>query len=309
MAIQAILNGLTTYTIVSGDGKSRASFIPEKGGICYSIIFPDKNEERELLFLHDYFSQSHWFDLPGGWPFLFPVCARVERDGQRGHYLYEGHIYQMPQHGFAWQSSWEVLSAEKPDELIMFLRDNPATRAIYPFSFEVKLLYKIGNGILICEQIYTNLNKDPMPYSVGFHPYFLTPAPEQGKDEVILDYQPVKCFSYNKDYTDLVGTQPLFQIPTSITNPQINEKLTLLGKNKKVALKYTEDFILEIGAAGIEDLDLFPYLQLYTMPDKPFFCVEPWMSFPNAINAVKGMRWLAAGQSEKGLLTLQLRAS
>lgn len=308
MAIKSTLNGATIYTIVSGDGQSRATFIPEKGGICYSIIFPDGGKERELLFLHDYFKQSHWFDLPGGWPFLFPVCARVERNGKPGHYLYEGNIYKMPQHGFAWQSVWEVENSSKADELIMVLRDSSATHVFYPFSFEVKLLYKIGNGILVCEQIYTNLNQHPMPYSAGFHPYFLTPLPGQGKENIILDYQPVKCFRYNERYTDLIGTQPLFSLPTAITNPDINEKLTLLTTNKKTFLKFPQQFTLEIGATGIEDLDLFPYLQLYTMLDKPFFCVEPWMSFPNAINTVKGMRWLQPGQSEKGILTLQARA-
>lgn len=307
MVAKSSLNGFETYTIVSGDGRSRASFIPEKGGICYSIIFPEEDKDRELLFLHDYFAQSHWFDLPGGWPFLFPVCARVERNGEPGRYLYDGNIYKMPQHGFAWQSVWEVENSNKPDELIMVLRDNPSTREIYPFSFEVKLLYKIGNGILVCEQIYTNLNKQPMPYSAGFHPYFLTPAPAQGKDKVLLDYHPVKAFVYNERYTDLIGEQPLFGLPTSITNPELNEKLTLLGENKKADLIFPNNFVLELGAAGIENLDLFPYLQLYTMADKPFFCVEPWMSFPNAINTLKGMRWLQPGESEKGIVTLQIR--
>lgn len=305
MATKSILNGWETYTIISGDGRSRAAFIPEKGGICHSIIFPDKDKERELLFLHDYFTQSHWFDLPGGWPFLFPVCARVERNGAPGQYLYEGNIYQMPQHGFAWQSVWEVENSDKPDELIMVLRDSPASHAIYPFAFEVKLLYKIGNGILVCEQIYSNLSKHPMPYSAGFHPYFLTPASTQAKEKVILDYEPIKCFRYNERYTDLIGEQSLFRVPTDIANPDINEKLTLLGVNKKAELKFPDHFNLEIAAAGIEDLDLFPYLQLYTMQDKPFFCVEPWMSFPNAINTVKGMRWLQPGESEKGILTLR----
>ena len=57
-------------------------------------------------------------------------------------------------------------------------------------------------------------------------------------------------------------------------------------------------------AEGVEDKDMFPYVQLYTVEDQPFFCVEPWMGFPNALNTVAGSRWLEPGRSEKGVLKI-----
>lgn len=304
MANKKTIHSFDVYTISSNDGRTRASFVPEKGGAGSSIIMPDGNQERELLFLHDYFWQKELPDLPGGWPFLFPICARLQRNGQMGAYLYDGHIYHLPIHGFSWRSAWEVVDANKSDQITLLLRDNKETLAMYPFSFAIKLTYKVAHNKLICEQTYTNKSQQPMPYYAGFHPYFLTPLPNQGKEKVLLDYQPERWFFYNKDYTDLIGEKSLFKLPVAITQAEINETITKVGENKEVKLIYPNNFILHLNAEGINDPNLFSYVQLYTMPNKPFFCVEPWMAFPNALNTVSGVRWLQPGESESGLLLL-----
>ena len=305
MVNKNISNGHEVYTIVASDGSMRASFIPERGGVGSSIIFCQGKSERELLFQHDYFWQDPLPDLPGAWPFLFPVCARVERNGVLGDYLYEGQIYKMPMHGFAWRMPWQVV-ATKPDTIIMRLSDTADTRLVYPFSFTVELHYKVGYNMLVCEQIYTNHSDRAMPYYAGFHPYFLTPKLGAGKEKVILDYNPQQRFVYNDRFTDIVGTQSLFKLPISIMQPEVNEQLTKLGENKSVKLLYPDGLTLQMQTEGIEDINSFSYLQLYHMPEKPFFCIEPWMSFPNAINTVKGVSWLQPGQTERGILTLNL---
>lgn len=306
MAQKHTINGHDVYSIVAMDGSVRASFIPARGGIGSSLVFCHKNSEQELLFQHDYFWQDSWSDLPGAWPFLFPVCARVERNGVLGNYLYDGRVYRMPMHGFAWHMPWQVVSAEKSDEFCMRLSDTAATREVYPFSFAVELLYKVGYGMLVCEQIYTNHSDRPMPYYAGFHPYFLTPQPKQGKEKVMLNFKPQQRFVYNERFTDIVGEQALFKLPISIMQPDVNEQLTKFGENKIVKLHYPDGLTLQMEVEGIENMDLFSYLQLYHMPEKPFFCVEPWMSFPNAINTVSGVRWLPPGQIERAILTLKM---
>ena len=39
------------------------------------------------------------------------------------------------------------------------------------------------------------------------------------------------------------------------------------------------------------------------MADQPFFCVEPWMGHPNAMNTVAGVHWLAPGGSVRGVFS------
>jgi galactose mutarotase-like enzyme len=304
MATKSMQHNFAVYTICTPDGKTRASFVPEKGGAGSSFIVPHNQKERELLFLHDFFWQRELHDLPGGWPFLFPICARIERNGIPESYLYEGHVYKLPIHGLGWWNPWEVVDNEQPDRITLALFDNEKTRAHYPFAFEVRLTYYVTHGSLFCEQVYINRGDKPMPYYAGFHPYFLTPELGKGKEEVLVHFDPIKRFVYNERLTDLMGERELPISPISITNPDINEQLMQLGRNKITQLIYPDNFIITMVAAGEKNPNLFPYLQCYTIPNKPFFCVEPWMSFPNALNTVSGVRWLAPGAREKGVLAV-----
>jgi galactose mutarotase-like enzyme len=303
MAEKKSEHGFTTYTITSKDASTSMTLLPERGGFGSSLIMPTKNGPREMLHQHEFFWEKQWNNFPGGWPFLFPICARIGRDGKKGTYLYDGKQYELPIHGFSWHSEWSVID-ETDSSLTMHLQANDQTMSMYPFNFEVKLRYVVEKGLLTCYQTYTNRGDTPMPYYAGFHPYLAMPEAGKGKDEVMLDYKPVRRFKYNEAMTDIIGEQPLFELPTSITNPEILEQLTYLGEDKEVRLTLPNGLTIHIDAQGNEGRDLFSYLQLYTIEDKPFFCAEHWMSFPNALNTVKGVRWLKPGESEGAFLKL-----
>lgn len=290
-------------TIASRDGGTRASFIPEKGGVGSSIIMPFNKGERELLFLHDFFWNDEIKDLPGGWPFLFPICARIERDGVAGNYLYDAHLYNLPIHGVSWWLPWEVTS-NAPDSLVLTLRDNKQTFQHYPFYFKVELHYLISDGSLTCVQRYTNTGDRPMPYYAGFHPYFLTSTLDADKAQVMINYHPKRRFLYNERLTDVIGEQELFNLPASVADPEVNEQLVELGDDKTITLSFPDGFKLKMLVTGIEDQYLFRFVQLYTQPKQPFICVEPWMGMPNALNTVSGVRWLQPSESESGILHL-----
>lgn len=305
MTIQSIINDFAVYTIVSPDGRTRASFVPEKGGVGSSLIMPWQNQDRELLYQHQHFWQRDNHDLPGGWPFIFPICARIERDSIFGNYLYDGELYNLPIHGFASSLPWQVVSnPQQPNRIVLTLKETTATLKCYPFNFNITLEYQVENNIFMCHQTYTNTGNKPLPYYAGFHPYFLTPLPQQGKDEVLLDYKPIRRFRYNERLTDLVGTQQLFPLPASIADPIINEQLVELSADKNITLNFPDGFKFTLRAEGVDDNNMFRYVQLYTQSTEPFICIEPWMSFPNALNSVAGVRWLQPGQSEHGYLQL-----
>jgi len=293
--------GYEVHTIVSPDGNTRASFIPEKGGTGSSLVV----NGRELLFLHDYFWDRQTERIPGGWPFLFPICGRLERGGEAGKYLFDGRMYRMPSHGFGPRTPWRVVEGSGPDTLVMRLTHGEDTLAVYPFRFEVTLAYRAENGALVCEQAYRNLGGAPMPYYAGFHPYFLTPAPGAGKESVAVDFRPAGAFHYNERYTDLASQVPPPSPPVPVHGePVLEQWLTRVGDDREVRVIMPDGLVIHMAAEGVEDPALFPYVQLYTMTDKPFFCVEPWMAFPNALNTVKGCRWLEPGAEEHGVLRL-----
>lgn len=293
MALKRSDHGYEVFSIVSPDGGTRASFIPEKGGVGSSLVIGG----REMLFLHDFFWDRQTEKIPGGWPFLFPICGRLERGGQAGQYLYDGRIRKMPSHGFGPRVPWTAIESGRDDELVLQLTDTDATRDMYPFRFEVRLTYRAEKNALVCEQSYANRGDAPMPYYAGFHPYFLTPAPGAGKEAVALDYKPLRAFRYNERFTDLAEEVPPPAVPVGAhADAVLEQRLTMVGADRELKLA------IPGGPAIHMTADIFPYVQLYTMTDKSFFCVEPWMGFPNALNTVAGARWLKPGQSERGVM-------
>lgn len=288
--------------LIAEDGLTKATFMPERGGMMTSLIMSGNLGQQERLFLHNFIWDEQIADLPGGWPFLFPICGRATYKNESNCYFFEGKKYYLPIHGFAWNKAWRVLDVGK-NFIEMCLCDDEQTFAQFPFHFSVTLRYELLPNKLICYQQYQNLSNCRMPYNAGFHPYFLTPTQQEN---IILNYAPTKRFVYNSSLTDVVGETGLFDLPASITNSEINEQLTLLGKDKKINLIFANGDNLEMQALGVEDENLFSYVQIYMQESKPFICIEPWMGFPNAINQTHGMRWLEPQQIERGKLELLL---
>lgn len=274
--------------IVAADGLSKVQFLPERGALMTSLIM--NNQER--LYLHDFFLADKIDDLPGGLPFLFPVCGRLEYQEKIGFYCLNGKEYQLPIHGFSWNKAWSVINHGQ-DFIEMKLSDDVETFAQYPFHFEIVLRYEISPGKLLCSQQYKNLSPEPMPYYAGFHPYF--------KNAVKVSLAPIKQFSYNKNYTQFTSEKNLSGARIVLDYSQINQQLFLLGEDKKIEVVFENGTALVIAAT-----EQFSYVQLYTQANHSFICVEPWMGFPNSINSgASELRWLEPNTIETGSFVYQ----
>ena len=293
--------GFKVYRIRAATGGGEAAIVPELGAVVSSLRLPGPDGLREVLFRHPHFWDPAAVRTRGGIPFLFPVCGRLERNGQSGAYLFDGHVYEMKIHGFAMRGPWEVVKADGAS-LTVCLADSPASLGQFPFSFRIMLVFRFEGEAFVIDQSYENTGKRAFPYYAGFHPYFLTPEPGAGKEAVMLNYKPCARWLMNERLTDIVGTVAPPAMPCSLTDPAINEILTQVGPDREVVFTYPDGLELHTRADGLDDPAMFPFVQLYTMADRPFYCVEPWMGFPNALNAAAGARWLAAGQTERGRL-------
>lgn len=295
--------GFKVHRIRSASGVSEAAVVPELGAIVSALRLPAPGGAREVLYQHPHFWDPAAERTRGGIPFLFPVCGRLERDGMGGTYLVNGTLRAMKIHGFAMRGPWQVVKANG-GALTVALVDSPATRESFPYAFRVELVFRFEGEAFVIDQLYSNPGHEAFPYYAGFHPYYLTADPGPGKDATILDYRPVRRWVYNSRLTDVCRTEAAAEMPRSVSDPTINEALTEVGADREVRLVHPDGLVLHSRADGVEDAGMFPFVQLYTMTDRPFFCAEPWMGFPNALNTVAGARWLAAGQSERGRLTV-----
>lgn len=97
--------------------------------------------------------------IRGGVPVCFPQFA------ERG---------PLPKHGFARTARWELVQQEqgKEDSLaVLRLRDDDATRAIWPHAFELELSVRVGGRSLDIELACENLGDAPLQFTAALHTY------------------------------------------------------------------------------------------------------------------------------------------
>ena len=114
-----------------------------------------------------------WPGDPAIWnqisPILYPVVGWT-RDGAR----VGGKFYALGLHGFAAKHEFHV-EARDADFARLVLRDDAATRAIYPFAFRLAVEYRLSATALEIAIEVENPGDEPAPYACGLHPGFNWP--------------------------------------------------------------------------------------------------------------------------------------
>ena len=90
-----------------------------------------------------------------------PICC--PQFNQRG---------MLPKHGFMRNLPWENRGVDATSgELVLRLRDNPATRKLWPHSFEARLHVGMGPGRLRTTLTLLNVDHAPFSFAAALHTY------------------------------------------------------------------------------------------------------------------------------------------
>ena len=252
-----------TYSLLDESAKSLVEVVPERGGIITRWCI----NNQELLYLDAERFTNPDLSVRGGIPILFPICGNLPDNT----YQYEGREYTLKQHGFARDLPWEVTEQTSTDfaGLTITLASNPQTLALYPFEFQVTFAYELQGNTLTLRQSYTNLSKEPMPFSTGLHPYFwVSDKPQLQFDIPSSEYLDQKnktthsftgSFDFDRDEIDVAFPQLTRQSAT-VTDPSRNLQLDLEFDPSYSALVF------------------------WTLKGKDYYCLEPWTGLRNALN-------------------------
>lgn len=269
-------------TIKDGSG-AKALIAPELGAwlLRYTRHLPDHGDVDGLYFdqqvVNRYPNQMY-----AGNPLLFPQVSYSHLPGKEHHYSFNGHLYSLPQHGFARRSKWRVIGVDE-SRLSMELTDTPETRRTYPFTFRTEVTYELRDGRLHYEQIVENSGSEPMPFSTGIHPYLpvpITPTSQRNACYVQLpaarrvvptgDWQAwsAEAFAVRQlpVQEDVSGTLFL----TDLAAPEISLV------DPTAALQITLNF-------AESPQHRFVAIWSKSTTD-PFYCIEPWTALPNSLN-------------------------
>jgi aldose 1-epimerase len=131
-----------------------------------------------------------------GSPVLFPYPNRV-RDAA---YTWAGRTYRLPPlpgsahaiHGLVRERPFTVEARDTGDEsatltLAIRGRDLPELADAYPFAFGLRITYTLTAGRLTTSASVWNEGDVPMPFGLGFHPFFRAPlAPDGRRDDCMV---------------------------------------------------------------------------------------------------------------------------
>lgn len=265
-----------TYILSDQMTQSRLEVVPERGGMITRWAV----QGTEILYLDgDRFAKPE-LSVRGGIPILFPICGNLPDDT----YLHQGQSYTLKQHGFARNLPWQVGDRMTQDGvgITLNLESNEQTRSHYPFDFLLSLTYRLRGSMLTLHHRVENRSEEPMPFSVGLHPYFWV----ADKSQLQFD---IPSHQFHDQRTGNMGTFPgrfdfeQDEIDVLFRNPSRPQTcLTDPTRGVKVQIEFEP-----------------PYGELvfWTVKGKDYCCLEPWSAPRNAMNTGDRLTILPPGES------------
>ena len=242
-----------------------------------------------------------WQADPAVWgrhaPVLFPIVGRLPDDT----YLHRGQAYRLPQHGFARDREFALVSCTKGHALFR-LTDDEATRAVYPFAFELNITYTLkGSTLEVRWDVRNPSDSQALLLSIGAHPAFRCPL---RPDERFEDYRLAFDHFVSADRHLLQGgllsgkTAPeLFQEQElELTYPTFRDDALVFKRPGFTALTLRTRRPAPFVRVEFKG---FPYLGIWTKgPGAEFVCIEPWQGIASTIGPPQELA------EKEGILTL-----
>lgn len=234
----------------------------------------------ELVSLKDNRTQTEymWRADPAYWkrtsPALFPVVGAYRNNEMR----YGGKTYSLPQHGFARDMEFTLLSRSE-DSIAFGLSDTEETREQYPFAFCLELYYRLAGRSVTVGWRVKNPAETPLYFSIGGHPAFNCPLKEgerQADYALAFDAaEKITSHVLGKDgVTDRYHDYPLENGKLPIAENLFDDDALIIENHQaqRVSLLDPE------GKAYLTVAFDAPLFGVWSPPKKqaPFVCIEPW---------------------------------
>ena len=219
-------------------------------------------------------------------PVLFPVVGKLKKNQT----IINGRIFEMPQHGFARDMEFEPIT--KLDNFHSYvLRGNQITKNRYPYDFELYTTYRLDENKLTTMYRVINTGDVTLPFGIGGHPAFKIDVNELKKGNYYLEFEEDEDkihFLYLVD--GLVGTEyarnkMADKRRINLDSNTFNDDALIMNgiTSTKISLKHREEH--EDRTLLTMDFTGFPYLAVWSKPNAPFVCIEPWYSTADTIKS------------------------
>lgn len=222
-----------------------------------------------------------WEGNPSFWgkhsPILFPIVGTLKNNS----YHYEGKEYQLSRHGFARDMEF-ILSKKSENSATFSLTSSNESRKVYPFDFELQVIYTLENNKLTIGYRIINNSNSAMPFSIGAHPAFALPKPFE--DYSLAFEYPENLTSHeleNDLLSDKFSTIEMVENLVPLTYSLFEKDALIFKKlqSKNITILENKKPLLRV------QFDDFPNLGIWTKNNAPFLCIEPWLGYSDTIHA------------------------
>lgn len=255
---------------------------------------------RDLLWTAD---ANFWSQTS---PILFPIVGWANG----GTIRVDGKKFHIGVHGFAAAQDFEIV-ARTQSSVRLQCNDTPATRAQFPFGFQLEADYALSPAGLSATFTVTNPASAELPYALGFHPGFAWPFAGGERDDYWIEFAEAERAS-----VPIITAKGLFserQRDVAMEGRELSLSDRLLA-NEALCWLNTRSrslrFIAPSGQAIGVELDDFPHIALWSRPGAPFLSIEAWTGhgdpdgFTGDTREKPSMRLLAPGASARHAIHL-----
>lgn len=228
-----------------------------------------------------------------GIPLLFPFPNRI----RAGRFTWEGKDYQVPLapgkpnaiHGFCLDRPWRITdrSTDSVTGTFQLSVDDPQRRHCWPADFLLEVRYRVADNRLECQFRISNPDSVPLPWGLGTHAYFRLPLGADSTPGQCIFSVPV---AEEWELEESLPTGRRFAADRALAEGITYGERTL----DNVFTGWESDGgTLRCGIvdehAGIElvqicDSQLFREAVVFTPPNRPAVCLEPYTCVTDAIN-------------------------
>ncbi|MBA4189201.1 MAG: hypothetical protein C0467_14480 [Planctomycetaceae bacterium] len=298
------------YELTDSNSTVRAEVWPQCGFNCLRWqIRQDDGRWADILF-----TMPDWETNPvptrSGHPILFPFPGRL----RNGNLKFEGQEYQLPFndstkqhaiHGFTPRNPWRVTEWNSDEDSAFvtgefcLAKDLPEALPTWPSDFTLSITYRLFKNRLRVEARVTNLGTRPLPFGLGYHPYFRLPGvndPDVGGHVLRANMSELWEAENNLptgktvplpaalDFREAkpVGSTELDHVFTS--NPAITARVG--GLSELAVLSHPQ----AMGSVQFLVSDVFKNLVLFTPAHRHAIAIEPYTCSADASNlAARGI--------------------
>jgi galactose mutarotase-like enzyme len=193
---------------------------------------------------------------------------------------HKGREYRLPRHGFARDREW-ALKRLAAHAITLRLVDDEATRAMYPFPFELCATFRIDGLSLRVQYDLKNPAETPLLASLGAHPAFrwpLLPGIPREVHRMVFERPETSLLPV----IDARGLLASGNMPSPLRNRELPLSDAVFEEDALI-FNPVESHYLRYSGPGTPTVEVswegFPQLGVWTKPGAGFVCVEPWRGF------------------------------